>query len=250
MDHAVSVLLVQARAGDQGARENLISNCRSFVQQTAGALANRSLEWGRDDELSIALIALNEAIDHYQPQKRVPFLAFARIVIQSRLIDFWRKENRFYQQTVPINGNGNGNLQSEQQSAAALECQTAWDRYFEEEITRERAEEIQRFQQLLRAFRIDFRELVKASPQHRDSRQTSLRAAGLLTQNPRLMEFLRIKKQLPVQELAEQMGLNRKTIERWRKYIIALTLILYHPNEFSYLRTYLQIPVEGGCHDE
>ena len=131
-----------------------------------------------------------------------------------------------------------------------MECQTAWDRYFEEEITRERAEEIQRFQQLLRAFRIDFRELVKASPQHRDSRQTSLRAAGLLTQNPRLMEFLRIKKQLPVQELAEQMGLNRKTIERWRKYIIALTLILYHPNEFSYLRTYLQIPVEGGCHDE
>ena len=38
MDHAVSVLLVQARAGDQGARENLISNCRSFVHQTAGAL--------------------------------------------------------------------------------------------------------------------------------------------------------------------------------------------------------------------
>ena len=248
MDHAVSVLLAQTKAGDQGARENLIGNCRFFIQQTAGALANRSLEWGRDDELSIALIALNEAIDLYQPQKRVPFLAFARIVIQSRLKDFWRKEKRFYQNTVLINENGN--TQAEQQSAAALESQSAWDRYLEEQITLERSEEIQRFQQLLRAFRIDFSELVKASPQHRDSRQTSLRAAGLLAKNPRLMEFLRVKKQLPVQELTEQMGLNRKTIERWRKYIIALTLILHHPNEFSYLGTYLEIPAEGGCLDE
>lgn len=248
MDHTVSVLLAQARAGDQGARENLIGSCRSFVQQTAGALANRSLEWSRDDELSIALIALNEAIDLYQPQKRVPFLAFARIVIHSRLIDFWRKENRFYQQTLLINENGN--TRAEQQSAAAWESQSAWDRYLEEQITWERAEEIQRFQQLLRAFRIDFSELVKVSPQHRDSRQTSLRVARYLAQTPRLMEFLQFKKQLPVQELTEQMGLNRKTIERWRKYIIALTLILHSPNEFSYLKTYLQIPVEGGCHDE
>ncbi len=248
MDHAESALLAQAKAGDQGARENLIGNCRSFIRQTAGALANRGLEWGRDDELSIALIALNEAIDLYRPEKRVPFLAFARIVIQSRLIDFWRKEKKFYQKTVLINDNGN--TQAEQQSAAALESQSAWDRYLEEQITRERAEEIQRFQQLLRAFRIDFNELIKVSPQHRDSRQTSIRAAGHLVKNPRLMEFLRVKKQLPVQELTEQMGLNRKTIERWRKYIIALTLILHQPNEFSYLRTYLEIPVEGGCLDE
>jgi len=244
MDLEVDSLLSQAMAGDSKARENLIQACRTFVHKTACTLANHGLEWGRDDELSIALIALNEAIDVYQPEKKVPFLAFARIVIQSRLKDFWRKENRFYQTTIPIIENSENNHQS------ALEVQSAWNSYWDQLIIQERGEEIQRFNLLLKAYNIKFSELVDVSPQHHDSRQTILGVAMHLAQNPLLMEYLRTKKKLPVQELADRMGVNRKTIERRRKYLIALALILHHPEEFIYLKSYLQIPTERGSHDE
>ena len=87
MDFDINTLLHQTKAGDSAAREKLITQCRPFVGRTACALAGRGLEWGIDDELSIAFIALNQAIEVYQPEKGVPFLAFARIVIQSRLKD-------------------------------------------------------------------------------------------------------------------------------------------------------------------
>lgn len=244
MDYGVETLLAQVMAGDSGARENLIRECQSFVHKIACALARRSLEWGRDDELSIALIALNEAIDAYRPEKRVPFLAFARIVIQSRLRDYWRKENRFYQTTVSLVGT------SEESGQPAQEVQPAWDHYWDQVIALERAEEIRRFNELLQGFGITFGDLVEASPQHNDTRRTLFQVAVGLVQTPHLMEYLLAKKKLPVKELADRLAISRKTVERGRKYIIALALILQFPEEFAYLKSYIQIPLERRSHDE
>ncbi|MGI6648879.1 MAG: RNA polymerase sigma-I factor [Bacillota bacterium] len=240
MDHDLNTLLHQTMAGDSAAREKLIAMCRPFVSQTACALAGKKLEWGVDDELSIALIALNQAIEIYQPDKGAPFLAFARIVIRSRLNDYWRKENRYYQKIVPLVGTSEQN-----QVAASLEIQPAWDNYWDQEIARERGEEIQQFNQLLKKFKISFQDLVKSSPQHADYRKTLLRIAAFLVKNTLLLEFLLTKKKLPIKQLVEQMGVSAKTVERGRRYIIAVTLILYYADEFTYLRNYIQLASEG-----
>lgn len=236
MDNGVETLLAQAMAGDSGARENLIQECQSFVHKTTCGQAKRNLEWGRDDELSIALIAFNEAIDAFRPEKRVPFLAFARVVIQSRLKDYWRRENRFYQTTVPLTGPG------EEGGTSVQEVKPAWDKYWDQVIAQERGEEIRRFNQLLKEYGISFGDLVEASPQHLDTRRNLYQVAVGLVQTPALMMSLLTKKKLPLLELAEGLGFSRKTLERGRKYVIALALILQFPEEFTYLKTYVQIP--------
>ncbi len=238
MDHEIKTLLNRSMAGDSMAREKLIAKCRPFVHRTACAQAGRGLEWGVDDELSIALIALNQAVEVYQPQKGVPFLAFARIVIQSRLKDYWRKENRYYQKTVPLVRT------SEKNPEWTLEVQQAWDDYRDQQIAWERGEEIQQFSQLLKDYKITFNNLVSSSPRHFDYRDTLLQVATYLAQNTLLMEYLLTKKKLPVKRLANQMGINAKTVERGRRYIIAVALIFYYKDEFTHLGNYIQ-PASG-----
>jgi RNA polymerase sigma factor len=53
------------------------------------------------------------------------------------------------------------------------------------------------------------------------------------------MEYLVSKKQLPLTGLEKACGVNRKTLERGRKFIIASALILSRPDEFVYLRSYI-----------
>ncbi len=51
------------------------------------------MEYGIDEELSIALMAFNEAIDGYDTSKG-SFLSFAKLVINRRLIDYLRKKTK------------------------------------------------------------------------------------------------------------------------------------------------------------
>lgn len=236
MDNGMEVLLSQTMAGDSGARENLIRECQPFVHKITCGQAKRNLEWGRDDELSIALIAFNEAIDAYRPEKKVPFLAFARIVIQSRLKDYWRRENRFHQSTVSLTEPG------ETGGSVTQEAKPAWDNYWDQVIAQERGEEIRRFNQLIKEYGISFRDLVEVSPQHSDTRRSLYQVAASLVHSPRLMMILLNTKKLPLQELSAELDISRKTLERGRKYIIALALILQFAEEFTYLRSYIQIP--------
>ena len=50
------------------------------------------------------------------------------------------------------------------------------------------------------------------------------------------------EKRLPIKELEKQVNVSRKTIERNRKYIIAISIILF--GEFDYLRDYLKGVIE------
>lgn len=81
--------------------------------------------------------------------------------------------------------------------------------------------------------------MVEASPRHRDSRQSLFRAAGILAADQGLMQYLWDKKQLPLRELVKKTGIKRKTLERRRKFIIMTALILNRPEEFIYLRSYI-----------
>jgi RNA polymerase sigma factor len=53
------------------------------------------------------------------------------------------------------------------------------------------------------------------------------------------MSTLLNKKQLPIKELLERVEVSRKTLERNRKFLIAIALIYQGP--YPYLRDYLQI---------
>ncbi len=220
--------LKKARLGDQNARERLLRELRQFVLQTASHLCRRRLEWGQDDELSIAYLAVNEAIDRYREERQVPFLAYARLLVKSRLTDYLRREAR-----APL-------LLDSEETAAALDASWAREEHWVREAALEREEEIKEFNSLLNSYGISFADLVKCSPKHADTRRVLLNVAGYLSARRDLMSSLVRTKKLPVRELAELTGVTPKTLERGRKYIIAVALIWHHCADFLYLCSYLR----------
>lgn len=233
LEQPTAQYLNQAKKGDAQARENLLAEARSFVLNTCVKYCNRPLDWGRDDELSIGLMAFNEAIDRFEEERNIPFLGFARLVIKSRLADFFRREARHRHQPLEYQVADNAPVQ--------LETTQAWEKYLLEAETRERQEEILEFQKELLIYGISVSELVEASPKHRDSRENLISVAQQVADESTLMELLQRTKRLPVKELTLLSGLHRKTIEKGRRYIIAMALLLSQRERFIYLFSYLKL---------
>ncbi|MDD3653491.1 MAG: RNA polymerase sigma-I factor [Desulfotomaculaceae bacterium] len=220
--------------GDSLFRESFLEACRPFVFKCACKFAKRILEWGRDDELAIALIAFNEAVDRFCSDHGVPFLPYARRVIYSRLIDHYRQEKKNAEANVqlPFSDDGQNNA----------EIAVAWDNYREEVVAREREEEIKEYDELLQEYGVSFVELVSCSPRHRETRQSLIRAAWELAEAGSLFEKFAANKKLPLLELQKSTGIGRKTLERGRKYIIAMAVLIYRRHDFLYLADYLKLP--------
>ncbi|SHF34859.1 RNA polymerase sigma factor [Desulfofundulus australicus DSM 11792] len=233
-------LLALARAGDGTAREQLLAECRPFITRVTAGLCRRHLEWGYDDELSIAFMAFNEAIDRYEEDRKVPFLAYARLLIKSRLTDYLRKENR-----VSAHMAGSLNSELEEMSAFSLESSRAWGEYLDREAAREREEEIREYAAMLAEFGISFSDLVRCAPRHRDARQVLLHVSRRLAGDGALFEQLVRTGKLPIKELSLLTGVHRKTLERGRKYIIAMALLWHHCQEYLYLCHYLKASGKG-----
>jgi len=101
-----------------------------------------------------------------------------------------------------------------------------------------RKEEIIQFQELLTSFDLSFSDLVISSPKHADARSNAVMVAKILVDNSELKNFLFEKKRLPIKQLVKMVDVSRKTIERNRKYIIAIALIL--SSDYLYLNDYLK----------
>ncbi len=233
LEQCTAQYLNQAREGDAQAREQLLIQAKPFIQSACVKVCGRSLEWGRDDELSIGLMAFNEAIDRFEDERKIPFLGFARLVIKSRLSDFFRREARHRHQPLEYQVADYGPVQ--------MDTAQAWENYLLEAEARERQEEVIEFQKELSLYGISVSELVEASPKHRDSRENLLAVAKQVAEQPALMDHLLRTRRLPVKELTFSSGLHRKTIENGRRYIIAIALLLHQRERFIYLYSYLKL---------
>jgi RNA polymerase sigma factor len=233
----VEELVIKAKAGDDKARERLIASSRPFIQQVTSWCSRRRLDW-HADELSIALLAFNEAIDSYDPNRGAQFLSFARLVISGRLTDY-RRRNKAAGKEVPltlVGPDGSESVRPEVVTAAE-------EALLKEQARRERAEEIAVFTAELATYDLSLNDIEQACPRHRNRRQKLLGVAAVLAKNPELMARVRSTGQLPLKELAQLTGLNRKVLERGRRYILAVSLILSNP-EYVHLAFYVT-PARG-----
>lgn len=212
-------LLAAAHRGEQDARERLIEEYRSFIAREAGRVCRRPLEWGRDDELSIALIAFNEAIDAYNHERKHGIESLARMVIRRRLIDYFRSTKNHRENLVST------------VAMRTISMEEDWEQG-------EREEEIKRYRQLLQTYRLDFNLVASSLPKHRQTRIKLRSVARILASRPDLMKILHSTRKLPRQELSQLSGATPRVLERGRVYIIALALLL-SGDEFPHLREYV-----------
>ncbi|MDN7244359.1 RNA polymerase sigma-I factor [Planococcus shenhongbingii] len=226
-------LALLAQKGNDEALTNLLSAYTPFMKKTAAQVCKRFID-DHDDEYSIALSAFHEAIEGFELGKNASFLTFAHMVIRRRMIDFIRKENR----RSEFSSNFTISASSEEETLKWIEDSAALNRFSLEQQSQIRREEIAQYEVMLSEFNLSYQILVKVSPSHEDARKSAVQIAQLVAETEEYMEYLRSKKKLPIKEIEKMVRVSRKTIERNRKYIIAIILLLN--SDLHYLKDYLK----------
>ncbi|GAW91883.1 RNA polymerase sigma-I factor [Calderihabitans maritimus] len=227
-------LVSLAQSGNETAREELICSYRSFIEEVAAGYCGRRLEWENDDELSIALLAFNEAIDSYDQSFGKEFGNFARIVIKSRLADYFRKEARHCHLPLEVST-------EDGETDRQWEVDAAWKNYLDRQVELDRADEMARFEQILNKFGLSLMKLEQSCPKHRDTRDKLVEIAEFITNHQEFVDYINRYKRLPLKELSLATGTSKKVLKRGRQYILAVFLILNN-KEFNYLRSLFSLP--------
>ena len=221
--------LVEKAKHDKQIRESVITKYTPFILKTASDFTGRFISPGVDEEYSISLLAFNEAIDSFDSAKGVSFFAFARVVIRRRLMDYCSRQSK---RACEVS------MQALEDESPYIEYGASLDRYKLATDQENRKLEIEDYKIALQEFGISFESLVDAAPKKRDARARAVEAAGIVANNPKLLEHLRKTGQLPLADMLARTKYSRKTLERHRRYIIAIVLIL--SGDYYYLKDYIQ----------
>ena len=113
------------------------------------------------------------------------------------------------------------------------------EEYYSQEKARFLRDEIISFNTELKKYGIKMKELEKLSPKKKELRSKYLAAAEMIAKDEGLLNRLQEMKRLPVSIIMEKHGLNRKQVDRARKYIVALILIKC--GDYEYLAEYIKM---------
>ena len=210
-------------------RNLFIENNKSYIYKVAYSICKRNLSWENDDELAIALIAFNKACDSYDENKG-EFFSYAKPIIKNSLIDYFRK-NKDTPYLV---------FEDEDESIAYIENKRSLEHYSSESENKFRSEEINLLSKELAIYKLNFNILVEASPSHKDTRNSLLNLAISCIKEDKIISYIKVKGRLPIKEITLQTGINKKVIDKWRRYLLTLIIILTS-EDYPYIKAYLNI---------
>ena len=224
-----------AQQGDEAAREEIIAGHQVFLRQMVSKYGFGNEDITSRDEYSVALIALNEAIDSYKAGWR-SFSSFAAEVIKKRLIDYHRSQRRYRQQVVSLEQAAF--YQAGQTRTADIAGAQKWEEQMETRA------EIEALVKKLRQHGVELADLIRETPRHADSRRLCIHIARTMAKEEELRRHFIKYGTLPLAGLAKRAGVNTKTVQRHRRYIIALTEILL--SDLEILKGYIEQASQGG----
>ena len=226
---------VYAAKEDIQAADRLISTYLPFIRtETAKFLKRPPEEY--DDELSIAMIAFHEAIGGYT-RTRGAFLKYAAMLIRSRLIDYSRREQR-HSRVISLDAPAG-------KEDTTLGEMLADERDPHEETAAQDATraEIEELTRQMQAFGVRLSDVADNCPKQQRTLDACRRALQCAREKPQLLGDLLMTKRLPIGQLTTDSGVERKTLERHRKYMVALLLI--YTNGYEIIRGHLKQVMKG-----
>ena len=238
-EHEIVAGVLAAQESSEAA-DRLIRQYLPFIRSETAKFVKRIPVEGQDEELSIAMFAFYEAALAYS-RGRGAFLSLAAIAIRNRLIDYVRTESRHLGQTSldqPVGG---------EDSPTLLEQLDAGHDEFEARAGRTATrEEIQEYSAALKEYGLELGDVADNCPKQERTLAACHRALSYVKEHPRLLEILTQSKKLPLTQLADGAGVERKTLERHRKYMVAI--LLAYTNGFEIIRGHLRhvAPKQGG----
>lgn len=196
---------------DNGELNRLISDYMPFIKSETSKTPVFGL--GYDDRLSVAMLVFMGCARNYD-ETRGAFLPFAATCIRNRLIDEGKKHSRHQDRLIP--------LRPEEDFAA----DTSLAAYSVEQERESLAEEIDRLSGALSEFGVALGSLSEICPKQKRSRSLCVRLAREAAGDETMRASLLKHRRLSVNALARRLGISEKTVEKHRKYIVTIALIL------------------------
>ncbi len=137
------------------------------------------------------MIAFVEAIEKYK-EKRGDFYAFARLVIESRLKNFFEKENK-----------NSKNKSIEDYKEKGIDILETADNNDDLDLNREiTIDEIKKLKEEIDEFGFGFEELVNEAPKHKDTREKAIDISEKSSREKDITDFMFMKKRLPIKNMS------------------------------------------------
>lgn len=228
-DHLIVKQVYQAKE-NMGAADEFISQYLPFIKSETTKFLSRPVNEAQDDELSIAMIAFHEAIRGYS-KNRGAFLNYASLVIKNRLIDYWRS-NKKHKNTVSLQESVSTD------DRTIEETLTDGSNPQSEQVDRQATqEEIDELSSQMAEYDVTLTDVAKNCPKQLRTLQACKKVLQFAKSNPEQIDYLLRTKKIPVKALSEGANVPKKTIERHRKYLVALLLI--YSNGYEIIRGHL-----------
>ena len=231
MDNSINERVERIK-GNRDEINRFIEEYKPFIASCVEKFTGKYVMYGESDELSIALIAFAESIEAFDSSKG-NFLTFAQNVIRKRLIDYYRKEKKYKEITMP-------SIYYEETNDEEIDIseKEAADRYSIDENNEYRRLEIEELKKELAAWGITFKDLVRVSPKHKSTKKVCKKIIKFIISKPELVNRIKVKKYLPVSEIQNNLKISQRKIENLRKYII--TVIIVITGDYEYIKEYLK----------
>ncbi len=230
-EHELVRQVLQAQQDSQAA-DRLIEQYLPFIKSEAAKLTG-SFPAHQEDELSIAMFAFYESIMAYR-SGRGSFLKLAAMAIRSRIIDYRRKQLRHsgnLSLDMPASGEDVRTL-GQQIPDDRQDLSTHYDRA-------DAQQEIAHFVLQLSGFGLSLSDIAENCPKQGRTIQACMRVLDHARAHPELLEQLVQTRKLPMAQLVQDTKVDKKTLERHRRYLVAV--LLAYTNGFEIIRGHLQM---------
>lgn len=223
--------------GDEDDKNNLIQEYIPFIKKVLANQLGSYIQVENDDSFSVGLIAFNEAIEKYDGD-RGNFLTFASMVIKSRLIDQLRKKSRrsnevFISQLQREDDEGyyTENIMEVEGFESGIEIKLDFESLVHK----------------MKDYGVSLDDLVQEAPKHQDTRQTAIKIGKHVFENSELCERFLSTGNLPTNDIIRDLNVSRKVVQRSRKFIIAIIIILN--SDLDTLKGYISSSKRGESND-
>ena len=232
---------ILAAREDERVFENLVAKYKTFILYQAFRAVRHFVTTG-DDEWSVALGAFSEAVTSWDSEKG-PFRPFAALVIRRRLADYIQTEARHSPEISVEPQLLSGEYEDEDDASGARIRSTVYEvsGYADEGSTpgySAARDEIDAVRKLIEPYGFTFEDLVSCSPKADKTRKSCAAAIATLIISEELFGAMRRDRQLPMKQLTESSGVDRRIIERHRRYIIAAAEIM--KGDYPLIGSYLE----------
>ncbi|AEV68674.1 anti-sigma factor domain-containing protein [Acetivibrio clariflavus] len=206
--------IMKIKQGDMQAKKDFIDKHKGFILEAISHSLGRSAIPKNSPEFDVGLDAFDYSIDLFNPEKENDFLSFSEQIIREWILEYVKQENL------------NNSLRQIDEEKYYLYC------------NHESTKDIAQFKRSLWEYGIKLSDLPNLTPDEKQNIGVCVRIAKQLAIDDRLFQKVTGNKTLSIEDINDGIKLERRLFNKYKKYIIALTLII--KNNLRLLCSYLR----------